>query len=84
MTVSMILIGMVCGNLGAVLLRPFNLGLWWNSVAGALGGAAVVYGPAYLGVDPVGPWYIALLAAGGAGLVLMLLCGALMALAYRH
>jgi len=80
---ALTLFGIVCGNLGAVLVKPLNLGLWWNSVAGALGGAAVTYAPLILGPMAVHPWYYELMAAGGAGLAVMILCGALVALRYR-
>ena len=79
-----ILFGIICGNLGAVLLRGFNLGLWWNSVLGALGAAIVVFGPRLFDAGFAPGWMLTLPAAGLAGLVLMVLVGGLVALRHRR
>jgi len=84
MVVSLILIGIVCGNLGAVLVKPLNLGLWWNSVCGAIGGATVGFAPVLFTQYAAQPWYVWFLAAGLAGMALMLLMGAVAALGYRR
>ncbi|MFQ5437268.1 MAG: hypothetical protein ACE5DK_00380 [Paracoccaceae bacterium] len=78
-----LLIGIVCGNLGAVVVKPFNLGLWWNSVCGAAGAAGYLYLPAIAAVRPSGFWVYDFLGAAGGGLGLMMVAGALVALWYR-
>ena len=84
MITSMFLIGILCGNLGAAIVPPFNLGLWWNSVCGAVGAAIVAFGPDLIGISPITPWYYSLLVTGAAGGGAMILCGGLAALKYRN
>lgn len=82
--IAALMIGALCGNVGAVLVRPFNLGLFWNGVTGALGAAGVLWLPELLGLPTFGQWSYEFLAAGGAGLALMLLTGGLVELWYRR
>jgi uncharacterized membrane protein YeaQ/YmgE (transglycosylase-associated protein family) len=81
--ISAILIGIVCGNFGAVVVKPFNLGLFWNSIAGALGAGATLYLPPRLGFDLFDQWSYDFLAAAGAGMLVMLVAGGLTALRFR-
>lgn len=81
---SQLLIGALCGNFGAVLVRALNLGLFWNSVLGLIGGGAVAFGPGWLDLALDWPWYLGLLAAGGGGMALMLIAGALVAWRYAR
>jgi len=80
---ALLLFGMVSGNLGAVLLPAFNLGLFWNSLLGLLGAAIVVFGPLLLKIDPFTSWYIRALVAGAMGMILTLVAGALVEMRYR-
>jgi len=81
--IACVLIGMVCGNLGAVLVRPFNIGLWWNTVWGGIGAALMAYVPQNLGLDFFDFWAFDFMAAGGAGMALMVIVGGLTELRYR-
>jgi uncharacterized membrane protein YeaQ/YmgE (transglycosylase-associated protein family) len=83
MQIACILIGMLCGNLGAVVARPLNLGLLWNSVAGGIGGGVIGFLPQILGRDLPFPWYAVFLAAAALGMALMLLAGVIDALRHR-
>jgi len=82
--VASLLIGVVWGNLGAVLIPPFNLGLFWNSVTGVLGAGAIVYVRGVPGLLKLDPWYVDIAVASMAALVTMLMIGALVALRYRR
>lgn len=81
--IALILIGIVCGNLGAVLIPPLNIGLWWNSVSGAGGALVFAFVPKLLrlNLDPF--WAFDFIAAGLSGMLTMLLIGAIVALLYR-
>ncbi len=81
--IATVLAGMVAGNLGAVLMKAFNIGLFWNSIAGGAGGLAIALIPVALGRDFIEPWYYDLLAAGAAGAAVMLVSGGLVALRFR-
>jgi len=81
--IACILIGMLCGNLGAVIVTPFNLGLLWNTVIGAIGGAIVGYLPLIVGQDFLSPWYVDLMAASGLSIGLMLIAGGAVAFRFR-
>ena len=83
LVIACTLFGMLCGNLGAVVVKPFNLGLFWNSLIGGIGGIAVGFLPVLLGQDLLKQWYADLLASGAAGMALMLIIGGLVALRYR-
>jgi len=92
--IALLLIGMLCGNLGAVVAQPLNLGLFWNSVTGGLGAMLVHFAPQYMGRAYFGmlpdaisypllnSWPFEFLAAGAVGMAVMLVCGAVVALAY--
>ncbi|NOX39257.1 MAG: hypothetical protein GXP05_01710 [Alphaproteobacteria bacterium] len=81
--IALVLIGIVCGNLGAVLVRPLNLGLFWNSIWGGLGAAAYIYCQAWFALPVPDFWGYGFLAAGGSGMIAMLLVGGLVALRFR-
>ncbi len=82
--IATLLMGALCGNLGAVLIKPFNIGLFWNSVTGGVGAAVVLYLPHFLRFIRYDHWALEFLAASVGGLVLMLIIGGLTALAYRE
>ena len=65
--------GIVGGNLAAVAVKAVNIGLWWNSVVGALAAAAVILLPARLVVLPGGSGMVDLLLQAGAGFLAVLL-----------
>ncbi len=82
--ISLVLIGALCGNLGAVILPAVNLGLFWNTALGG-GGALLLH----LGLHRIIPdvtfhWWAEFLAAGLGAAALVVLCGGVVALAYRE
>lgn len=81
--IAAILFGILCGNMGAVILSSLNLGLFWNSIFGGIGAAIVAFAPIYLAVDIFDTWYSFLLTSGVVGLCLMLVAGALVSVRYR-
>lgn len=81
--ITLILIGIVCGNLGAVLIPPVNIGLWWNSVSGATGALAFILAPKFSEISFGYFWAIDFIAAGLCGVVTMLVIGGGLALFYR-
>ena len=82
--IAALLIGALCGNVAAVVAKPVNLGLFWNSLLGALGAGGVLWLPERLGLPPFAQWSHEFLAAGGAGFLLVLLAGGLVELWYRR
>lgn len=83
MTLAAILIGILCGNLGAVIVKPFNIGLFWNSVTGIIGALAITWGQDWLGIDLFAHWSYDMLASSAAAVAVMLLAGGLVAFRYR-
>lgn len=83
-TIAALLIGVVCGNLGAVVAPPVNLGLWWNSVFGAVGAAGYLWLPDLAGYASFGYWVHDFIAAGAAGFALVAVLGTLVALWSRR
>ncbi|MFT4716945.1 MAG: putative membrane protein YeaQ/YmgE (transglycosylase-associated protein family) [Paracoccaceae bacterium] len=83
MIFSAILIGILCGNLGAVLFKQLNIGLFWNSITGVIGALGITLGQGWLSVDLFPHWSHDMLAAGGAAVVVMLLAGGAVAMRYR-
>jgi len=83
MSAALICIAVVCGNLCAVLIKPANLGLFWNSVCGALGGSIVAFAPGILDLAIDFDWYQLLLLAGAAGFVTLLVAGITVAAWFR-
>jgi len=81
---AMILLGTICGNLGAVILPSANLGLFWNTILGICGASGVIFAPYILGYDPFGPWYVQFLSAGLAGSLATILIGGLNELRFRR
>ena len=81
--IASILFGMICGNLGAVIFRPLNLGLFWNTLLGGLGAAIAIEAQNHVQIGFAGIWYFDLMTAGLAGILLYLLAGLLMAFFYR-
>ncbi|MCA8867294.1 MAG: hypothetical protein KDA67_01430 [Rhodobacteraceae bacterium] len=75
--------GIVGGNLAAVAVKAVNIGLWWNSVVGALAAAAVILLPARLVVLPGGSGMVDLLLQAGAGFLAVLIIGGLVGASYR-
>jgi len=82
--IALTLTGMLAGNLGAVVVKQFNIGLFWNSVVGGLGAALVGFGPKFAGFPHFDDWSLEFLAAFGTGFGLMLIAGGLTELAYRE
>jgi hypothetical protein len=82
--IALVLIGVICGNLGAVLIGPLNLGLVWNSALGGLGAAGFIYGHARFALPFPDFWGYYFLTAGGVGMVSMLLVGGFVAFLYRE
>lgn len=83
MIFATILIGILCGNLGAVIVKPFNIGLFWNSITGIIGALGMTLGQDWLDVDLFQHWSHDMLAACAAAVVAMLLAGGLTALRYK-
>jgi uncharacterized membrane protein YeaQ/YmgE (transglycosylase-associated protein family) len=83
MILSAIFIGILCGNLGAVIVKPFNIGLFWNSITGIIGALAVIEGQDWLGIDLFPHWSHDMLAASAAAVGVMLLAGGAVAFRYR-
>jgi|GEM_PF-1481312 len=85
--IALVLIGGLCGNLGAVLVPAFNLGLFWNTVLGAAGALAAHFGTGDLvavhALSALDRWPYGFLFAALSGTGAMLLIGGLVALAYR-
>ncbi len=79
-----IVAGILSANLGAVLVSRVNLGLFANSILGALGAGATILMPAPLHGAIAGHWVLALAAASIAGLVITLLVGVLNELRFRN
>lgn len=82
--VTCLLIGAVCGNLGAVLVPSFNLGLFWNTVLGSVGAYAGLRLLPHVEIDRVGHWTTDFLAAGASGMTVMLIAGGIVELVYRR
>ncbi len=81
--IAAILIGIIGGNLGAVVLKPLNIGLFWNSVCGGIGAIAITFAPGWLNTDLFDFWLFDFVAAALAGMGLMIIAGALVALRFR-
>ncbi len=75
--IASLLIGAVCGNLCAVLFPPVNLGLVWNTVLGLVGAGGYLFALPVIGVAQFGFWIYDYVAAGMAGLALVLVIGGL-------
>lgn len=80
--ISALLIGMISGNLGAVIFPPLNIGLFWNTVWGALGAAILLFVDTQFSVVP-DLWYAIFLASAGAGMAGMVLAGIVTEMRYR-
>lgn len=81
--IASILIGTLCGNFCAVVFRPVNLGLFWNSLLGGGAGCGVAFGGRYLEQTFLTHWSHDFLAAAFAGFAIVLLLGGLVAFLYR-
>lgn len=81
--IGVLVYGALCGNLAAVVFRAFNLGLFWNIVAGAAGSALVTFGPGFWDAEFTGPWYAEFALSGATAMLVMLLAGALVEMRYR-
>jgi uncharacterized membrane protein YeaQ/YmgE (transglycosylase-associated protein family) len=84
MTIAAILIGILCGNLGAVIVKQFNIGLFWNSITGIVGALGITLGQTWLEIDLFLHWSHDMLAACAAAVCVMLVIGGLTALYHRN
>ncbi len=82
--IAVVLIGIVGGNFGAVIVKPLNLGLFWNSIIGAVGAASLVIAQRVFYVDLFANWSYDILAAAGVGMALPLTLGAVAEFVYRN
>lgn len=78
-----IVLGIIGGNLAAVAVKAVNIGLWWNSVVGALAAAAVMLLPARLVVLPGWTGMVDLVLQAGAGFLAVVIIGGLVGASYR-
>lgn len=80
---TMLLVGLLGGNIGAILIKPLNLGLLGNSLAGMAGAGLLLWGPALIIVEINLRFWPHLALSAISGLLAMALCGGLVALRYR-
>ncbi len=81
--IASILLGMICGNLGAVVIKALNVGLFWNTICGLAGASGFILAQRWFGWGMFDFWYYDFLSAGAAGMALMLFAGAMTALRFR-
>ncbi len=81
--VTAILIGLLAGNLAAVLVPRINLGLLWNSIMGVVGALAVQYAPTTITQMMPAHWAVSLGLQGVAAFLLTLVAGALNEMRFR-
>ncbi len=79
-----IMAGILCANLGAVFVPRVNMGLFVNSILGALGAGVTILTPAPLHGVIASHRLFELIAASIIGLVVALLVGALNELRFRN
>ena len=82
--VTAILIGLLAGNLAAVLVPRINLGLFWNGITGAVGALAVHYAPVTITHMMPTHWAVSLALQGTAAFLLTLVAGALNEMRFRN
>ena len=80
---SLILIGIIGGNLAAAVIRPCNLGLWWNSVIGGAAAIVLIKVMQAFSLSFFGYWAYDFVAAGLVSLAAVTIAGAVAALFYR-